>query len=81
MKVYSPIEEKINIGSHAAGLLLSIVAVVLLVMRASHYGDAWHIVSVSIFGASLIALYAASTAYHSATRPEKRARLDRKSVV
>ena len=75
MKVYSPIEEKINIGSHAAGLLLSIVAVVLLVMRASHYGDAWHIVSVSIFGASLIALYAASTAYHSATQPEMRARL------
>lgn len=75
MKVYSPIEEKINIGSHATGLLLSIVAVVLLVMRASHYGDAWHIVSVSIFGASLIALYAASTTYHSATRPELRARL------
>jgi hemolysin III len=75
MKVYSPIEEKINIGSHATGLLLSIVAVVLLVIRASHYGDAWHIVSVSIFGASLIALYAASTTYHSATRPEMRARL------
>jgi hemolysin III len=75
MKVYTPIEEKINIGSHAAGLLLSIVAVVLLVMRASHFGDAWHIVSVGIFGASLIVLYAASTAYHSATRPEKRARL------
>ena len=75
MKVYSPIEERINIGSHAAGLLLSIVAVVLLVMRASHFGDAWHIVSVGIFGASLIVLYAASTAYHSATRPEKRARL------
>jgi hemolysin III len=75
MKIYTPIEEKINIGSHAAGLLLSIVALVLLVMRASNFGDVWHIVSVSIFGTSLIALYAASTAYHSATRPEKRARL------
>jgi hemolysin III len=75
MKIYTPIEEKINIGSHAAGLLLSIVALVLLVMRARHFGDVWHIVSVSIFGTSLIALYAASTAYHSATRPEKRARL------
>ena len=75
MKVYSPIEEKINILSHTAGLLLSLVAVVLMVMRASRYGDAWHIVSVSIFGASLIALYAASTVYHSATRPELRARM------
>ena len=75
MKVYSPIEEKINILSHTAGLLLSLVAVVLMVMRASRYGDAWHIVSASIFGASLIALYAASTVYHSATRPELRARM------
>jgi len=74
-KFYSPLEERINIFSHAAGLLLSMVAVVLLVTRASSYGNAWHIVSVAIFGASLIALYAASTTYHSATRAELRARL------
>ena len=74
-KVYSPLEERINIFSHAIGLLLSMVAVVLLVTRASNYGNAWHIVSVAIFGASLIALYAASTTYHSATRTELRARL------
>ena len=75
IKFYSPLEERINILSHAAGLLLSMVAVVLLVTRASHFGNAWHIVSVAIFGASLIALYAASTTYHSATRVELRARL------
>jgi len=75
IKTYSPLEERINILSHAAGLFLSVVATVLLVIRASHYGNTWHIVSVIIFGASLIALYAASTAYHSATRPEVRARL------
>ncbi len=51
------------------------VATVLLVTRASSYGNAWHIVSVAIFGASLIALYAASTTYHSATRADLRARL------
>jgi hemolysin III len=72
---YSPLEERINILSHASGLLLSMVAIVLLLVRASNYGNAWHIVSVAIFGASLIALYAASTTYHSATRPELRARL------
>lgn len=74
-KFYSPLEEWINILSHAVGLLLSMVATVLLVTRASSYGNAWHIVSVAIFGASLIALYAASTTYHSATRADLRARL------
>ena len=59
-KFYSPLEERINILSHTAGLLLSMVAIVLLVTRASHDGNAWHIVSAAIFGASLIALYAAS---------------------
>lgn len=72
---YSPIEEKTNIISHAIGLLLSIAALVLMLVRASLYGDAWHIISVSIFGLSLIALYAASTVYHSATDPQRRARL------
>ena len=75
IKFYSPLEERINIFSHATGLLLSMVAIVLLVTRAGNYGNAWHIMSAAIFGISLIALYAASTAYHSATRPELRARL------
>jgi hemolysin III len=75
LKFYSPLEERINIGSHAIGLVMSIVAVLLLILRASSHGNAWHIVSAAIFGASLIALYAASTTYHSATRPELRARL------
>jgi hemolysin III len=73
--IYSPLEEKLNISTHAAGLFLSLVACVLLVERASDFGNAWHIVSVCIFGASLVALYAASTAYHSATSAETRARL------
>ena len=72
---YSPAEEKTNIISHAAGFFLSIAALVLMVVRASLYGDAWHIVGVSIFGASLICLYAASTLYHSASNPKIRGRL------
>ena len=75
IKYYSPIEEKINIISHAIGFILSIVALVLLVIHANLHGDAWHIVSFSIFGASLIILYAASTLYHSAKNPELRNRL------
>jgi len=75
IKYYSPIEEKINIISHAIGFILSIVALVLLVRHANLHGNIWHIVSFSIFGASLIILYAASSFYHSAKRSELRDRL------
>jgi len=72
---YSPIEEKINIISHGIGFILSIVAFMLLVTHATLHGDVWHIVSFSIFGVSLITLYAASTFYHSAKKLELRSRL------
>lgn len=75
MKYYPAMEEKTNIILHAVGFILSIVALVLLVTRASLYGNAWHIVSFSIFGASLIILFAASTFYHSTQKPELRSRL------
>jgi hemolysin III len=76
LKYYSPIEEKINIISHAVGFILSIIALVLLVRHATRHGDVWHIVSFSIFGASLIILYAASSFYHSAKKSELRNRLN-----
>ncbi|MEE8496218.1 MAG: hemolysin III family protein [Xanthomonadales bacterium] len=75
IKFYSPIEENINIISHAIGLMLSIVALLLLVRHANLHGNVWHVVSFAIFGASLISLYAASTFYHSAKKPESRRRL------
>ena len=75
IKYYLPIEEKINIISHGLAFILSIVAFVLLVTHANLYGNVWHIVSFSIFGASLIILFAASTFYHSAKKSELRSRL------
>ncbi len=75
IKYYSPREERINIISHAVGFVLSIVASVFLVMHAILHGDVWHIVSFSIFGVSLIVLYAASTLYHSAKKSKLRSRL------
>jgi len=75
IKYYSSVEEKTNIISHAIGFILGIVALVLLVTYASLYGNVWHIVSFSIFGTSLIILFAASTFYHSAKKPELRSRL------
>lgn len=43
---------------------LSIAGLVLMVVAAAHYGTAWHVVSFSLFGASLILLYLASALYH-----------------
>ncbi len=73
---YSKTEEKINVLTHAFGLLLSIFALVLLVVYSYKEGSVWHVVSFSIYGASLIILYLASTLYHSATAPKLRRRLN-----
>jgi hemolysin III len=73
---YEPKEEKINVITHAFGLVLSVVALVLLVVFASLEGTAKHIVSFSIYGASLIVLYSASTFYHYSQNPKLRKRLN-----
>ena len=75
IKYYSPIEEKINITSHAIGLILSIVAFGLLFTSATQHGDILRVAGFNIFGASLIILYAASTFYHSAKKPGLRSQL------
>ena len=74
-KYYSPTEEKINVISHAVGFFLSSVALVFLVVRAGMYGNVLHVVSFTIFGVSLMVLYAASSLYHNAKQPEVRKRL------
>lgn len=74
-KYYSALEERINISSHALGLIFSLVALVLLVEQAISHGNNLHLVSFCIFGASLISLYAASTLYHSSRDPVLRNRL------
>lgn len=52
--------------SHAAGLFLSVAALAFLIAKATIYGTAVHTVSFTVFGASLVFLYGASTLYHSA---------------
>jgi hemolysin III len=62
---YSNREEMANAISHGIGVLLSIAALVLLVVRATMHGNIWHVVSFSIYGASLVILYSCSTLLHS----------------
>ena len=66
---YSVAEEIAHAITHGVGLLLSIAALVVLVVFASLRGDAWHIVSCSIYGTTLVALYTASTLYHALPSP------------
>lgn len=73
---YNNSEEKLNVITHALGLALSIAALVFLILHASFNGSARHIVSFTIFGASLILLYSASTFYHYVQKPELRRKLN-----
>jgi hemolysin III len=66
---YSVCEEIANSITHGLGMVLSVVGLVLLLVLASRYGDAWHIVGCGIYGATLLLLYTASTLYHGITRP------------
>lgn len=75
VKIYSLGEEKTNVISHGIGFLLSIVALVFLVIHSSLHGNVLHVVSFTIFGASLVILYAASTLYHNSAKPGLRRRL------
>lgn len=55
-------EEVASVLTHAAGVLLSLVA--LVVMIAVSDGEALKIVSAVVFGLSLVLLYSSSTLYH-----------------
>jgi len=57
--------EKFNAITHLVGAVLAIIGIVALIMLASLQGDPWKIVSVSIYGATLVLLYSFSTLYHS----------------
>jgi hemolysin III len=74
IKLRHSLEEIANAITHGIGLLLSIAGFVVLLVLAALRGTAWHIVACSIYGATLICLYAASTLYHAViSRRVKRA--------
>jgi hemolysin III len=76
-------EEIFNSITHGIGALLSVAALVVLTVFGSLKGDAWHVVSYSIFGSSLIILYLSSTLYHSFPKGKIKnffARLDHSAI-
>ena len=64
-KHYTVLEEILNASTHGIGVGLSIAGLVWLILRAVGVGDALSIVSVVVFGTSLLLLYLASTLYHA----------------
>jgi hemolysin III len=69
---YSGKEERLNVMTHAFGLLLSVIGLPFLILKALNFEGFWKPASLVIYGLSLIVLYAASTFYHAAKDPKLR---------
>ncbi|MES2297168.1 MAG: hemolysin III family protein [Pseudomonadota bacterium] len=63
--------EKLNAWTHLVGALLALAGTSVIIVLAALGGDPWKVVSVSIYGATLVLLYSASTLYHSLRGPAK----------
>lgn len=63
---FSVVEEYLHSITHGIGAVLSLVGMVVLLMAASYAAhiDPWKIVSLSLYGTTLVLLYTASTLYH-----------------
>ena len=57
--------ERFNAWTHLVGTLLAGIGAVWLLVFAVASGDAWKIVSIAIYGVTLVVLYGTSTVYHS----------------
>lgn len=64
--MHAYIREPFNALSHLAGAVLSFIALLMMVIKASYnQAPLIHLAAVLIFGISLICLYSASAIYHS----------------
>lgn len=57
--------ERLNAWTHLVGAVLALAGAIVLIVVAAQAGDPWKVVSVSIYGATLVLLYSLSTLYHS----------------
>lgn len=57
--------EKFNALTHLVGAVLALAGTIALIVLAALGGDPWKVVSVSIYGVTLVLLYSFSTAFHS----------------
>ena len=69
INLYTIGEDIANSITHGVGTGFSIVGLTVLVIFAALKASSYHIVSFSIYGATLVALYLASTLYHGIQHP------------
>jgi hemolysin III len=69
-------EEIANAVTHGVGALLALGCFVVAVAFAAVRGDAWRIVSASIYGTMMFVLYLSSALYHAAVLPRAKAVLN-----
>ncbi len=65
VKKYRLGEEIASAVTHGLGVIFGIVGLTLLIVFSALNGTVWHVVSVSIYGSTLVILYTMSTLYHS----------------
>ena len=61
----SQAEEIANSISHGVGLVAALVGTLFLIVHAARHGDSIFIVGTSVFAATMVLLYLASTLYHA----------------
>lgn len=76
--ILSKIKDPVSSLTHFIAALLSIAGLVLLICSSVFNATVWHVVTFSIFGASLILLYTASSVYHFLNISEKITKILRK---
>lgn len=72
LPAYSRLEDSLNVATHALGSVFSIFATVLMIVVALNTGNSWALVSVIIYGVSLITMFSSSAVYHGIQNPRLR---------
>ena len=74
-RIVSLREELANAVTHGIGLVLSLIGMPILILAALDRGERTMVIGASVFGATLVALYAASTLYHAIPHPTLKQKL------
>jgi len=69
---YTETEEIIHAASHGIGVILGLAALIWMLQRSFAASAPWRVVASSVYGVSLIAMFATSTVYHGLHRSPRR---------
>ena len=70
-------EEFAHTLTHGFGLIASVVGVGVMIFAAATRGDMWHVIGCTVFGLSLVLVYASSTLYHGTKDPVRKVMFQR----